>query len=165
MRSRVSCLHPAEAQVLEAGRRVAVGVQRHARLRCVGARRWRSRIAEDRAAAPARAARHVHRAATHEARLAQQPVRAVVAVLVRADQLDMNTPPYQAEALRWGLPNSTHLVVQNAGHEQTFYPSETSPPVIRDFLAGQDVHDRKITYPPLRFVPLEGKDDGHPSVR
>ena len=86
-------------------------------------------------------------------------------VLFISAELDMNTPPYQAEMLRWGLPNSTHLIVANAGHEQTFWQSDTSPPVIHDFLAGQDVHDRKITYPPLRFVPLEGKSDGHPSVR
>jgi pimeloyl-ACP methyl ester carboxylesterase len=86
-------------------------------------------------------------------------------VLFISAELDMNTPPYQAEQLRWGLPNSTHLIVPNAGHEQTFWQNDTSPAVIRDFLAGQDVHDRKITYPPLKFVPLEGKDDGHPSVK
>jgi hypothetical protein len=39
-------------------------------------------------------------------------------------------------------------------------------PIVRDYLAGQDVKDRKPTYPPLRFVPLEGVDSTvtHPSV-
>jgi len=80
--------------------------------------------------------------------------------------LDPNTPPYQAEELRWGAPNSTHLIVENAGHEQTFWQNVTAAPVIADFLAGKDVSDRKITYPPLRFVPLEGTDPKatHPSV-
>ena len=37
---------------------------------------------------------------------------------------------------------------------------------LRDFLAGKDVKDRRITYPPLRFVPLTGTDPAvtHPSV-
>ncbi|HKR00279.1 MAG TPA: alpha/beta hydrolase, partial [Pyrinomonadaceae bacterium] len=31
--------------------------------------------------------------------------------------LDANTPPFQAEEVRWGFPNSVHLVVENGGHE------------------------------------------------
>jgi hypothetical protein len=71
-----------------------------------------------------------------------------------------------AEELRWGAPNATHLIVENAGHEQTFWQNTSAAPVIADFLAGKDVSDRKITYPPLRFVPLVGTDPQamHPSV-
>jgi len=81
--------------------------------------------------------------------------------------LDFNTPPYQAEEVRWGMTNATHLIVENAGHEQTFWQNDTAVPVIVDFLAGRDVRDRKITYPALRFIPLEGSDPEvtHPSVR
>jgi hypothetical protein len=81
-------------------------------------------------------------------------------------ELDCNTPPYQAEQLRWGMSNATHLIVANAGHEQTLFQNDTAAPVLTDFLAGQDVRDRKITYPAMRFVPLEGSDPMavHPSV-
>jgi pimeloyl-ACP methyl ester carboxylesterase len=94
------------------------------------------------------------------------PLISSVRTLFVSGELDFNTPPHQAEALRWGMIDATHLIVANAGHEQTFLQNDTAMPVIADFLAGEDVHDRKITYPPLRFVPLEGSDArvSHPSV-
>ena len=94
------------------------------------------------------------------------PLVSDVRTLFISGELDFNTPPYQAEMVRWGMPNSTHLIVPNAGHEQTFIQNDTTPGVICDFLAGHDVRDRKVSYPPLRFVPLEGTDPqvGHPSV-
>ena len=97
------------------------------------------------------------------------PLVSPVRTLFISGELDLNTPPYQAEEVRWGMPNSTHLIVANAGHEQTFFQNDTSGPVIVDFLKGMDVSARRITYPPLRFVPLEGPPasggPSHPSVR
>jgi pimeloyl-ACP methyl ester carboxylesterase len=97
----------------------------------------------------------------------RSPVVTSCRVLLLSGSLDFNTPPYQSEEFRWGAPNATHIVVPNAGHEQTFWQNETALPVVLDFLAGKDVKDRAITYPPLRFVPLEGSDAQvrHPSVR
>jgi len=94
------------------------------------------------------------------------PVVTPVRTLLISGGLDFNTPPYQSEEFRWGAPNATHLVVENAGHEQIFFQNETVTPVVRDFLAGRDVKDRRVTYPPLRFVPLTGTDPAvtHPSV-
>jgi len=94
------------------------------------------------------------------------PLVCGVRTLFVSGELDCNTPPYQAETLRWGMPNSTHLIVPNAGHEQTFFQNDSARTVIADFLAGRDVHDRHILSPPLRFVPLEGHDPEatHPSV-
>jgi pimeloyl-ACP methyl ester carboxylesterase len=94
------------------------------------------------------------------------PLVSSVRTLFVSGELDCNTPPYQAEAMRWGMTNATHLIVANAGHEQTFFQNDTAIPVIADFLAGRDVRDRRITWPPLRFVPLEGSDPlaMHPSV-
>lgn len=94
------------------------------------------------------------------------PLVSAVRTLFISGELDCNTPPHQAEALRWGMADATHLIVANAGHEQTFFGNDTSIPVIVDFLAGRDVRDRQITSPPLRFVPLEGKDPQafHPSL-
>lgn len=97
----------------------------------------------------------------------RSPLVSSVRTLLVSGSLDFNTPPHQAEELRWGLTNATHLIVENAGHEQTLFQNDTALPVILDFLAGKDVHAREITYPPLRFVPLEGSDPAasHPSVR
>jgi pimeloyl-ACP methyl ester carboxylesterase len=96
----------------------------------------------------------------------RSPLVSTVRTLFVSGSLDFNTPPYQAEEIRWGMPNSTHLIVENAGHEQTFWQNDTAAPVLVDFLAGRDVGNRKITYPALRFVPLEGSDPEatHPSV-
>ena len=94
------------------------------------------------------------------------PVVSNVRTLIVSGELDFNTPPFQGEELRWGLPNATHLVVLNAGHEQTLWQNDTAVPVLLDFLRGLDVRGRTITYPTLRFVPLEGKNPtvDHPSV-
>ena len=94
------------------------------------------------------------------------PLVSSVRTLFVSGELDCNTPPYQAEQLRWGMSDATHLIVDNAGHEQTLFQNDTAIPVLTDFLAGKDVRDRKITYPRMRFVPLEGTDPlvFHPSV-
>jgi len=94
------------------------------------------------------------------------PVVTPVRCLLLSGSLDFNTPPYQSEEFRWGAPNAIHLDVENAGHEQIFFQNESVGPVVRDFLSGRDVRDRKVTYPPLRFVPLTGTDPKvtHPSV-
>ena len=96
----------------------------------------------------------------------RSPVVTPVRTLLLSGSLDFNTPPYQSEEFRWGAPNATHIEVENAGHEQIFFQNETVGPVVRDFLAGKDVRERKVSYPPLRFVPLSGTDPSvtHPSV-
>jgi len=94
------------------------------------------------------------------------PVVSNVRTLIVSGELDFNTPPFQGEELRWGLSNATHLVVLHAGHEQTLWQNDTALPVVLDFLRGEDVSRRSITYPPLRFLPLAGTDPAvsHPSV-
>ena len=51
-------------------------------------------------------------ASTAAARWAGKPV------LFISGTLDSNTPPYQAEEMRWSMPRSMHVIVQNAGHER-----------------------------------------------
>jgi pimeloyl-ACP methyl ester carboxylesterase len=94
------------------------------------------------------------------------PLVSDVRTLFITGEWDFNTPPYQAERVRWGMPNSTHLIVPNAGHEQVFYQNDDVVPILADFLRGEDVHGRAIRYPPLRFVPLTGNGGPakHPSV-
>ncbi|MGE3618139.1 MAG: alpha/beta hydrolase [Gemmatimonadales bacterium] len=95
----------------------------------------------------------------------RSPVVSPVPVLFLSGTLDWNAPPFQAEEVRFGFPNSSHIVVRNAGHEQIM----SHPAVIaaaRRFLAGASVDDATASLPPLRFVPVEGYDPGrtHPSV-
>jgi hypothetical protein len=86
--------------------------------------------------------------------------------LFLSGELDWNTPPYQAEEIKWGFSNATHLVVANAGHEQTFFQNEDAGQIMVDFLSGKDVRDRRPSYRPLRFMALDGVDPDvrHPSV-
>jgi pimeloyl-ACP methyl ester carboxylesterase len=64
--------------------------------------------------------------------------------------LDGNTPPYQAEEVRWGFPQGVHLIIENAAHETL--PSGEVQAVVVDFLKGQDVSGRKIALPRPRFM-------------
>ena len=57
--------------------------------------------------------------------------------------LDSNTPPYQAEQVRWGFANSVHLIVENAGHESTLSLPDVQRGML-DFLRGEDVSGRRI---------------------
>jgi pimeloyl-ACP methyl ester carboxylesterase len=67
--------------------------------------------------------------------------------------LDTNTPPFQAEELRWGFPNSTHLIVENGGHETL--PSEEVQSIIVDFFKGQDVGARSVRFDPPHFMSVD----------
>jgi pimeloyl-ACP methyl ester carboxylesterase len=67
--------------------------------------------------------------------------------------LDANTPPFQAEEVRWGFPNSVHLVVENGGHETL--PSPEVQTVIVDFFKGQDIKGRTVSLERPRFLSVE----------
>jgi pimeloyl-ACP methyl ester carboxylesterase len=67
--------------------------------------------------------------------------------------LDTNTPPFQAEELRWGFPDSTHLIVENGGHETL--PSTEVQAIVVDFFKGQDVGARSVRFDPPRFMSID----------
>lgn len=71
------------------------------------------------------------------------PIVSALPALFISGSLDSNTPPYQAEEVRWGFPNSVHVIVENAGHESTLTLEETRVLMI-DFLLGKDVSGRRI---------------------
>ena len=71
------------------------------------------------------------------------PVVSTIATLFVSGSLDSNTPPYQAEQVRWGFPNSVHVIVENAGHESTL-PLPDVHKLMVDFLTGVDVSGRRI---------------------
>lgn len=74
-------------------------------------------------------------------------------VLFLSGSLDGNTPPHQAEYVRWGFPHSTHVVVENSGHEML--PDRAVQAIVVDFLAGGDVSGRTARVSPPAFMSLE----------
>jgi pimeloyl-ACP methyl ester carboxylesterase len=89
------------------------------------------------------------------------PLVATIPTLLVSGTLDSNTPPFQAEEVRWGLTSATHLVVENAGHEDTLAHPEVQRALFA-FLAGQDVAERRITLPRPRFLSLAAAKDFRP---
>jgi pimeloyl-ACP methyl ester carboxylesterase len=73
----------------------------------------------------------------------RQPIVSLVPTLFISGSLDSNTPPYQAEQVRWGFPNSVHVIVENAGHESTLPLPEVQKLMV-EFLKGVDVSGRRI---------------------
>lgn len=67
--------------------------------------------------------------------------------------LDTNTPPFQAEEVRWGFPDSAHLIVENGGHETL--PSSEVQTVVVDFFKGKDVKGRTVSFERPRFLSVE----------
>jgi pimeloyl-ACP methyl ester carboxylesterase len=84
----------------------------------------------------------------------RSPLVSDVPVLFVSGTLDSNTPPYQAEALRWGMPRAVHIVVENAGHEDTL-PNPDVHNAIVDFFAGKNVAGRYIALPAPDFKSVE----------
>lgn len=89
------------------------------------------------------------------------PIVSNVPVLFISGTLDSNTPPYQAEQVRWGMPHAMHIIVPNAGHED-LEPNEEVQAAIADYFAGKDVAARRITLPVPDFRSVdEAKRERH----
>lgn len=93
------------------------------------------------------------------------PIVSDVRTLFVSGDMDFNTPPYQAEEVRWGFTDASHVIVENAGHEQ---PIQQLPVqlAIAAFFRGEEVPDTRVDAGPIRFVPIEGYNPEvtHPSV-
>jgi pimeloyl-ACP methyl ester carboxylesterase len=76
-----------------------------------------------------------------------------VRTLFISGTLDCNTPPYQAEELRWGFSNGSHIIVEYAGHEDTL-PNPQVQAAIIDFFDGKDVSGVRISLGKPRFKPI-----------
>lgn len=94
------------------------------------------------------------------------PITSKVRTLFLSGEYDYNTPPFQAEEIKWGFANATHLIVANAGHEQILSNSTIKTAII-DFLKGQEVSDRKAVDDKLKFIPIMGNhfSHRHPALR
>ena len=94
------------------------------------------------------------------------PVESEVPTLFVSGSLDAHTPPHQAERVRRGFPNSTHLIVVNAGHEDKRGNPQVEAQILK-FLRGEDPDVSRIEAPPVLFALLEGNDPAsrHPALR
>jgi pimeloyl-ACP methyl ester carboxylesterase len=89
--------------------------------------------------------------------------RGPMPVLLLSGSLDANTPPYQAEQVRRGFPNSTHIVVANSGHEML--PSREVQAIVADFLGGADAGGRTVAFAAPTFMTDEEARQPPPARR
>jgi len=83
----------------------------------------------------------------------RSPIHTSVPTLFVSGTLDNNTPPFQADEVRKTFRTSTHLVVENAGHESMVVDTRVQQ-VMVEYLRGGDVSKTKIALPPLKFNAL-----------
>jgi pimeloyl-ACP methyl ester carboxylesterase len=88
-----------------------------------------------------------------------------VRTLFVTGSLDCRTPVQQVEEIIKGYSQATHLVVENAGHEQAMWDTEIFDEAIPQFLMGKDVSGVKAFYKDIKFIPLTGIHSGHPSIK
>ncbi|HKY44700.1 MAG TPA: alpha/beta fold hydrolase [Pyrinomonadaceae bacterium] len=80
-------------------------------------------------------------------------IKTDVPTLFVSGVLDNNTQPFQADEVRKSFKNSTHIVIDNAGHESMLTDPQVQQTMVQ-FLKGEDVSKVKIALPPLKFQPL-----------
>lgn len=83
----------------------------------------------------------------------RSPINTSVPTLFISGSLDNNTPPFQADEVRRTFKQSTHLIVENAGHESMLNEAAVQQ-LAADYLRGQNVSKAKLAIPPLKFRPI-----------
>lgn len=83
----------------------------------------------------------------------RSPVKTNVPTLFVSGTLDNNTQPFQADEVRKTFESSTHIIVENAGHESMLIDAKVQQTMV-DYLRGQDVSKVKIVLSPLKFEPI-----------
>jgi pimeloyl-ACP methyl ester carboxylesterase len=83
----------------------------------------------------------------------RSPIHTSVPTLFISGTFDNNTPPSQPEEVRRTFKHSTHIIVENAGHESSLVDPRVQQAMV-DYLRGKDVSKVKISLPPLRFDPI-----------
>jgi pimeloyl-ACP methyl ester carboxylesterase len=83
----------------------------------------------------------------------RSPIRTAVPTLFFSGTLDNNTPPFQADEVRRTFRNSTHLIVENAGHESMVVDERVQQTMV-EYFGGADVSKTKIALPALKFTKI-----------
>ncbi|MCP3137600.1 alpha/beta fold hydrolase [Pyxidicoccus xibeiensis] len=76
------------------------------------------------------------------------PLKARTPVLMISGTLDGRTAPDNAEALRPGLSNAVHLVLEGAGHDGLFQSDPRILERMKSFLRGEKLADERLQLPP-----------------
>ena len=82
------------------------------------------------------------------------PIHSHVRTLFVSGPLDSNTPPQQAERVRWGFSDARHLVVANAGHEDMLPSGAVQDQIVR-FLGGLEPDRLAVDLPKPKFLPID----------
>lgn len=88
----------------------------------------------------------------------RSPVKSKLPILFISGTLDANAPPANVEAMRKYLPNSLHLVVEGAEHEDFFMSSplrEEVRKVIVDYMKGVAPTSLRLKAQPISFIPIK----------
>lgn len=88
----------------------------------------------------------------------RSPIKTDVPTLFFSGTFDNNTPPFQAEEIRKTFKNSTHLIVENAGHESMLVDEKVQETLV-NFLNGEDVSNVKVALPSLKFVEIKEAEE------
>lgn len=83
----------------------------------------------------------------------RSPIKTNVPTLFISGVLDNNTQPFQADEVRKTFKTSTHIIIENAGHESMLVEEKVQQTMV-DYLRGQDVSKVKINLPALKFQPI-----------
>ncbi len=81
------------------------------------------------------------------------PVRSHIPVLCISGELDVRTPPSNAETVLKGFPNGHHLIIERAGHDNDLWVS--SPKIaecINAFFNGKPIPHERIELAPIEFI-------------
>jgi len=84
----------------------------------------------------------------------REPFTSHVPTLFVSGTMDSNTPPYQAEMLRWRFNQSEHLILKYGGHEDMLPHPEIQKAMVA-FANGQPVASRTIDQPRPAMRPID----------
>jgi pimeloyl-ACP methyl ester carboxylesterase len=77
-------------------------------------------------------------------------VKSPIPILFVSGTLDGHTPPNRAAEVCGGFPRGTHLVIENAGHDDVATAPGLGDLIVR-FLGGAEVADAKLSVPAMQF--------------
>lgn len=84
------------------------------------------------------------------------PAKSNVPTLFISGTFDVRTPPGNAEEVRKGFPNSSHLIIQGAVHsDPLFLSSPQIKDVMLEFMKGQKLSTTSIKLELLKFAPVK----------
>ncbi|MEO0774965.1 MAG: alpha/beta fold hydrolase [Bacteroidota bacterium] len=94
-----------------------------------------------------------------------RPLETEIPTLFVTGTLDCRTPIEQVDETMQTFSGARHLKVENAGHEQAMWDVEVFDEAIPRFLLNQKIEKENTYYSDIKFIPLEGRAKGHPSLK